>query len=211
MTDNRDVSRLRQRLNPLLTSLGGYSQHSHTPVSAVSYSSNSYMASTPASAIQPYNPQQWIPSPMPGSDPERAQVQQMSSPESNGTKAFRYVSSSCLRVVSTDIYTRLPSPSSTLLPSSEPDNQQHVSGRLPSCQYVFGQDSNAYSTSAIARTCKRSVLSPATQRQGLIEGTEIRVSLSGQEERTGDGVIASVPRFWSASELGTECVPAGSS
>ncbi|PSS03411.1 hypothetical protein BD289DRAFT_359030 [Coniella lustricola] len=65
MADGRDGSRLRQRLNPLLTSLGGFSQHSNTPVSAVPYSATSYIASTPASAIQPYNPQQWIPSPMP--------------------------------------------------------------------------------------------------------------------------------------------------
>lgn len=92
MGDNRDGSRLRQRLNPLLTSLGAFSQSSNTPVSSVSYSSNSFNASTPVSAIQPYNPQQWIPSPMPGPNSERGQ--QLSSPDSNGTNTilFHYVS-----------------------------------------------------------------------------------------------------------------------
>lgn len=86
MGDTRDGSRLRQRLNPLLTSLGGFSQSSTTPVSAISYSSNSYNASTPASAIQPYNPQQWIPSPMPGPSIERAP--QLAAPDSNGSSLF---------------------------------------------------------------------------------------------------------------------------
>ncbi|KAJ4393128.1 hypothetical protein N0V93_002335 [Gnomoniopsis smithogilvyi] len=83
MSDNRDGSRLRQRLNPLLTSLGNFSQNANTPVSALSYSSNSYNASTPASAIQPYNPQQWLPSPIPGPGPERGH--QLRTPDSNGS------------------------------------------------------------------------------------------------------------------------------
>lgn len=93
MNDNREGSRLRQRLNPLLTSLGGFSHNSNTPVSSVSYSSNSYNASTPASAIQPYNPQQWIPSPMPGPHPERSQ--QLGSPDSNGIQSFSFCRPMC--------------------------------------------------------------------------------------------------------------------
>lgn len=91
MTDGRDGSRLRQRLNPLLTSLGGFSQHSNTPVSAVSYSATSYIASTPASAIQPYNPQQWIPPPMPGPVPDRIQTHQSVAPDPNGILAYYFI------------------------------------------------------------------------------------------------------------------------
>ncbi|CRK21005.1 hypothetical protein BN1708_003371 [Verticillium longisporum] len=74
MSNPRDPSRLRQGLNPLLTtSLGGYHQ-SAAPLSAVSLSSTSHLQSaqptpTTGSAIQPYNPQEWIASPAAG--PER--------------------------------------------------------------------------------------------------------------------------------------------
>lgn len=68
MTTSRDAtSRLRQTLNPLMTSLGGFHNQMHTPHSAVSvHSSYPYSAApaqTPASSIQPYNPQEWGPSP----------------------------------------------------------------------------------------------------------------------------------------------------
>ena len=69
MNNIRDPSRLRLGLNPLLTtSLGpGYSQN--TPLSAVSLTSNTqYPTHTPPSAIQPYNPQEWIASPVPGAE-----------------------------------------------------------------------------------------------------------------------------------------------
>ncbi|KAG7111402.1 hypothetical protein HYQ44_009597 [Verticillium longisporum] len=75
MSNPRDPSRLRQGLNPLLTtSLGGYHQ-SAAPLSAVSLSSTSHHLQsaqptpTTGSAIQPYNPQEWIASPAAG--PER--------------------------------------------------------------------------------------------------------------------------------------------
>lgn len=84
MNDNRDPRALRPRLNPLLTSsLGPYPhQSNNTPISAMSFSSNSHNAPTPVSAIQPYNPQEWLPSPMPGPGPERGH--QLSSPDSIG-------------------------------------------------------------------------------------------------------------------------------
>lgn len=83
MNDNRDPRALRPRLNPLLTSsLGPYSHQANTPISAMSYSSNSHNAPTPLSAIQPYNPQEWLPSPMPGPGPDRGP--QLSSPDSTG-------------------------------------------------------------------------------------------------------------------------------
>ncbi|GAW14215.1 hypothetical protein ANO14919_036140 [Xylariales sp. No.14919] len=71
MTSTRDTpSRLRQTLNPLLTSALGYHNPLNTPQSAVSISSSHpFAGQTPASSIQPYNPQEWIPSPVVG--PER--------------------------------------------------------------------------------------------------------------------------------------------
>ncbi|KAK1779693.1 hypothetical protein QBC45DRAFT_130574 [Copromyces sp. CBS 386.78] len=74
MSSSRDpTARLRAGLNPLLTaSLGGYhGHHANTPLSAVSMSSHAFSShQTPLSAIQPYNPQEWVASPVigPGSD-----------------------------------------------------------------------------------------------------------------------------------------------
>ncbi|CAK7205852.1 hypothetical protein SEUCBS139899_008631 [Sporothrix eucalyptigena] len=62
MNTGRDpTSRLRANLNPLRTTAlsGVFHGPSVTPLSAIS------MAQTPASAIQPYNPQQWAASPVP--------------------------------------------------------------------------------------------------------------------------------------------------
>ncbi|KAI5918174.1 hypothetical protein F4810DRAFT_601803 [Camillea tinctor] len=73
MTSTRDTSsRLRQALNPLLTtSLGGYHNQSNAPHSAISTSTpHTFGGITPASTIAPYNPQQWVPSSAVG--PERA-------------------------------------------------------------------------------------------------------------------------------------------
>ncbi|KAI0904377.1 hypothetical protein F4824DRAFT_502991 [Ustulina deusta] len=72
MTTSRDTaSRLRQTLNPLLTSaLGYHNNQSNTPHSAITINSpHAFGGPTPASSIQPYNPQEWIPSPAVG--PER--------------------------------------------------------------------------------------------------------------------------------------------
>ncbi|KAI1185025.1 hypothetical protein F5B17DRAFT_409712 [Nemania serpens] len=83
MTSARDTtSRLRQTLNPLLTSALGYHNQLGTPRSAATISSPHALGlSTPASSIQPYNPQEWIPSPVVG--PER--MHQYPTPQS----AFR--------------------------------------------------------------------------------------------------------------------------
>ncbi|KAI0391953.1 hypothetical protein F5Y17DRAFT_384450 [Xylariaceae sp. FL0594] len=71
MASSRDSPRLRQNLNPLLTSALGYHNQLSTPQSAVTLGSpHTYGALTPASSIQRYNPQEWIPSPAAG--PERA-------------------------------------------------------------------------------------------------------------------------------------------
>ncbi|KAK4190897.1 hypothetical protein QBC35DRAFT_376802 [Podospora australis] len=77
MSSSRDpTARLRAGLNPLLTaSLGVYHpQHNNgTPLSALSVASHGAFSSeqTPLSAIQPYNPQEWISSPMAGPAPGR--------------------------------------------------------------------------------------------------------------------------------------------
>ncbi|KAH6647849.1 hypothetical protein BKA67DRAFT_662602 [Truncatella angustata] len=67
MTSARDSNtRLRQTLNPLLTtSLGGFHGQLATPHSAISSTApyNYSAAQTPASSVQPYNPQEWAPSP----------------------------------------------------------------------------------------------------------------------------------------------------
>ncbi|KAK3998271.1 hypothetical protein QBC44DRAFT_228203 [Cladorrhinum sp. PSN332] len=76
MSSSRDpTARLRAGLNPLLTqSLGVPSYHGQnpagTPLSAMSVSSHGAFSSnqTPLSAIQPYNPQEWIASPVVGAD-----------------------------------------------------------------------------------------------------------------------------------------------
>ncbi|KAK3333082.1 hypothetical protein B0T19DRAFT_458184 [Cercophora scortea] len=76
MSSSRDpTARLRAGLNPLLTaSLGVYHGHNSnsTPLSAFSTSSHGAFSSaqTPVSAIQPYNPQEWLASPIaaPGAD-----------------------------------------------------------------------------------------------------------------------------------------------
>ncbi|KAH7312350.1 hypothetical protein B0I35DRAFT_480812 [Stachybotrys elegans] len=63
MTPSRDPVRLRQGLNPLTTtSLGHFVIQHNTPMSAVSMATTHAVA-TPASAIQPYNPQEWVASP----------------------------------------------------------------------------------------------------------------------------------------------------
>ena len=66
MNNVRDPSRLRLGLNPLLTQSLGSSYQQNVPLSAVALNSNvQYSVHTPASAIQPYNPQEWVASPAP--------------------------------------------------------------------------------------------------------------------------------------------------
>jgi len=89
MAASRDpTARLRAGLNPLLTaSLGiypnGINAH-NTPLSAVSVASHGAFSSaqTPISAIQPYNPQEWIASPVVG--PGQDRMPQMQPPQSYG-------------------------------------------------------------------------------------------------------------------------------
>ncbi|KAM0251272.1 hypothetical protein ACHAQJ_008263 [Trichoderma viride] len=61
----RDRTRLRHALHPLsTTSLAGYGNQLVSPISAVSMaSSHVQLMHTPASAIMPYNPQEWVASP----------------------------------------------------------------------------------------------------------------------------------------------------
>ncbi|KAL2128624.1 hypothetical protein VTI74DRAFT_8925 [Chaetomium olivicolor] len=76
MSSSRDpTARLRAGLNPLLTASLGYHPHNlnNTPLSALSVSSHGAFSSgqTPLSAIQPYNPQEWISSPVAAPGPDR--------------------------------------------------------------------------------------------------------------------------------------------
>ncbi|KAJ3489064.1 hypothetical protein NLG97_g6070 [Lecanicillium saksenae] len=86
MSSPRDPARLRQGLNPLTTSaLGSLVGQQHgTPISAVSMaSSHVHSAHTPASALQPYNPQEWVPPgapPMPERQVQYAAEAQASAP-----------------------------------------------------------------------------------------------------------------------------------
>ncbi|KHN99102.1 uncharacterized protein MAM_02800 [Metarhizium album ARSEF 1941] len=72
MASPRDAARLRQGLNPLATNSlppSTYGNHVNSPMSAASMASPFLQsAQTPASAIQPYNPQEWVPSPAPMPD-----------------------------------------------------------------------------------------------------------------------------------------------
>ncbi|KAI6784222.1 uncharacterized protein J7T54_004768 [Emericellopsis cladophorae] len=63
MSSARD--RMRLGLNPLTTSLGSYNpHHPGEPISAISMASSHLpSAQTPGSALQPYNPQEWVASP----------------------------------------------------------------------------------------------------------------------------------------------------
>jgi hypothetical protein len=67
MASPRDPSRLRPGLNLLTTNSlapNTYGNHVNSPMSAVSMASPFIQsAQTPSSAIQPYNPQEWVPSP----------------------------------------------------------------------------------------------------------------------------------------------------
>ncbi|KAL6902720.1 hypothetical protein GGI43DRAFT_350192 [Trichoderma evansii] len=64
-TSPRDSTRLRHALHPLsTTSLAGYGNQLVSPISAVSMASSHVQSMhTPASAIMPYNPQEWVASP----------------------------------------------------------------------------------------------------------------------------------------------------
>ncbi|KAF4124333.1 hypothetical protein GMORB2_4999 [Geosmithia morbida] len=67
-SSSRDTPRLRFGLNPLMTASLGSSSHNlqphGTPISALSMASSHLVsAQTPGSAIQPYNPQEWVASP----------------------------------------------------------------------------------------------------------------------------------------------------
>lgn len=81
MANSRDpTARLRAGLNPLLTaSLGVFPGHNahQTPQSAMSMNSHNPFSTshTPVSAIQPYNPQEWIGSPVVGPSERQQQMQ----------------------------------------------------------------------------------------------------------------------------------------
>lgn len=101
MASSHEPSRLRQGLNPLTTSLVGYNNNQlTTPMSALSMTSGHMsMAQTPASTIQPYNPQQWGRSP-PAADrtPQFGDPQGTSPTENNVTIQRAAIANSMLRI-----------------------------------------------------------------------------------------------------------------
>ncbi|KAK7415268.1 hypothetical protein QQX98_006017 [Neonectria punicea] len=82
MTSPRDPTQLRQGLNPLTTSsLSGYNNPLATPISALSMaSSHLHSVQTPASTIQPYNPREWVATPVGGPDRPGQFVEPQGSP-----------------------------------------------------------------------------------------------------------------------------------
>ncbi|OTB09329.1 hypothetical protein M426DRAFT_256416 [Hypoxylon sp. CI-4A] len=158
MTSSRDsaTSRLRQTLNPLrTTALGGFHNQLNTPHSTTSISSphNFTGLHTPASSIQPYNPQQWAPSPAVG--PERThQFPAPSSLPSAPAPPPPYSPPRSQRPASTVYETppanisaaRVPAPGAHR-PSPEPTNSQSFppppgsNGRGPSRERRFGLSS----------------------------------------------------------------------
>ncbi|KAK8879270.1 hypothetical protein PGQ11_000564 [Apiospora arundinis] len=134
MSAGRDsTSRLRQTLNPLLTtSLGGtYGQH--TPHSAVSVSSPYAYSSahTSMSSIQPYNPQEWAPSPAVGPErthqftpPEPPQSSPLPPPPYSPPRSQRPVSGAFDSTPANISAPRVPA-SNTHRPSPEPSNNQN--------------------------------------------------------------------------------------
>ncbi|ORY61392.1 uncharacterized protein BCR38DRAFT_411270 [Pseudomassariella vexata] len=162
MTTARDSnSRLRQTLNPLLTtSLGGSYNSTNlldTPYSAVSVSSPyGYSSSlTPASSIQPYNPREWGLSPAPVSErnqqfpsPSPYQDSQVSPvppppPPYSPPRSQRPVSTAFETPPANISAARIP-PTSSLRPSPEPQSNQNfppppnTGGRGASRERRFG-------------------------------------------------------------------------
>ncbi|KAH6682356.1 hypothetical protein F5X68DRAFT_172361 [Plectosphaerella plurivora] len=83
--NHRDAQRLRQGLNPLLTQSLGAPYHSPhpPPLSAISLTSSHLQSAHPTptgSAIQPYNPQEWIGSPSVASERPRQYPESQVSP-----------------------------------------------------------------------------------------------------------------------------------
>ncbi|KAK7943640.1 uncharacterized protein PG986_012753 [Apiospora aurea] len=134
MSTSRDsTSRLRQTLNPLLTtSLGGtYGQH--TPHSAVSVSSPYAYSSTHTSlsSVQPYNPQEWAPSPAVGPErthqytpPEPPQSSPLPPPPYSPPRSQRPVSTAFESTPANISAPRVPA-TNLHRPSPEPPNSQN--------------------------------------------------------------------------------------
>ncbi|KAK8115938.1 hypothetical protein PG984_012440 [Apiospora sp. TS-2023a] len=134
MSTSRDsTSRLRQTLNPLLTtSLGGtYGQQ--TPHSAISVSSPYAYSSahTSMSSIQPYNPQEWAPSPAVGPErthqfppPEPPQSSPLPPPPYSPPRSQRPVSTAFESTPANISAPRVPA-SNCHRPSPEPPNNQN--------------------------------------------------------------------------------------
>ncbi|KAK8054010.1 hypothetical protein PG996_013311 [Apiospora saccharicola] len=134
MSTSRDsTSRLRQTLNPLLTtSLGGtYGQQ--TPHSAISVSSPYAFSSahTSMSSIQPYNPQEWAPSPAVGPErthqfptPEPPQSSPLPPPPYSPPRSQRPVSTAFESTPANISAPRVPA-SNCHRPSPEPPNNQN--------------------------------------------------------------------------------------
>jgi hypothetical protein len=128
MNAQRDpTARLRAGLNPLLTSALGISSHSHlnppsaTPLSALSMNSQNAFSGghTPASAIQPYNPQEWIASPAAAS--ERSHYNQ----DAQG-QLINCLGPQIGNHADVENKYSVPSSSASILSSSKPKANQHV-------------------------------------------------------------------------------------
>lgn len=193
MSNSRDPTRLRQGLNPLLTtSLGGFHNQLSTPLSAVSLAStHPYSAHTPASAIQPYNPQEWIGSPIAGPErthqfpePQGRFLRALSrrSQDSSSTCALQRKASRVSPLTSWPGNSVTAAAATSVQPSAWPAAREHVFRVRHGRQHVRGADTANQLSPAFARAALAGadLLSPASRLgrrarwQRRVEGPALR-------------------------------------
>jgi hypothetical protein len=132
MSAARDpTSRLRAGLNPLLTTSLGVYHNPNTPLSAVSMTSQHALSAashTPASAIQPYNPQEWIGSPVAGPGEQRHHFPP--EPQGKNSRSPRPCRRPVLTLVS------FSAAAAAVLTTASAAGQHGVRIRRRRCQYV---------------------------------------------------------------------------
>ncbi|KAK3503717.1 hypothetical protein B0T13DRAFT_429083 [Neurospora crassa] len=178
MSSSRDpTARLRAGLNPLLTaSLGGYhGHHANTPLSAVSMTSHAFSSNqTPLSAIQPYNPQEWVASPAIGPGSDRT-MQQFPPPQGHP-----YL----------EPQGNNPSTSTPIFTSPQRKADEYGARAVSRCEHIRSPSSTTAGTpsstaSHRAATCNR-VVSTTSWHERIVKRKAVWVSVIEQTTRTTD-------------------------